>query len=445
MARSMGCMKAEVDLFSVKPIQDAITSSYFAEFRPFSSGMEDFIEFVIPETPEYIDLSLTKLHLKVRILDPDGKVVENKEIADASGGGTTLVGTHVKPCNNFMGSLFNQVMVFLNHRCISPSGGNYHYRSHLENLLNYGYDAKTTHLITSLYLDDEVITTGDPDKISDSGFSDRSLRMVNGNIELMGYLNTDLSKLDKTMLNNMHVRIKLYRNKPSFSLLASETIAAGKDYKIEIKDAVLLVRKVIVNDHLVRYNESLLKTNNAKYNINRVEMKTYIIPRNTTAHVIDNLFASQLPKRIFVMAIEETSEFNYAKNPYRFKNFDLRMARLSGDSLTHLRPIRLNATNMEFMEAYSSFMDASNVYYGNFGNNITSLDYLFNNFILGFDLSPDMQSSSKHISIPRTGVLRLELHYGTTLTQNIKLIIYAEFDSLLEITSSREAIIDYSA
>lgn len=437
-ANSVGGMKSELDLFSVKPIQDSIVSSYYAEFRPFSSGTEDIIEFVIPESPEYIDLTLSKLHLKVKIVDQDGKGVENKMNTDG-----TRNGLHAVPVNNFLDSLFNQVMVFLNHRCISPPTNNHYWKAYFENLLSYGGDAKNGHLSTSLYYEDSV---DDFDNIDSPGFGNRTTaRMLNGEIDLMGFLKTDLFKCGKLLLNNMHVRIKLYRNKPNFSLMTNDTPAAGKSFRIDIKDAVLMVRKVIVPEPLIRRNEALLTSHNAKYNINRVEVKTYTIPKNTIAHVIDNFFASQLPKRIFVAQIEEDREFNYRKNPYKFEHFNLSYAHLSGDSLTHLRPIRVNIERFQFMEAYSGFTDALNIYSANAGNAIAPFDYLKNTFILAWDISADMSSSANHISCPRTGVLRLELHYAKKLPSNIKLIIYAEFDSLLEITRNREAILDYSA
>lgn len=54
-------------------------------------------------------------------------------------------------------------------------------------------------------------------------------------------------------------------------------------------------------------------------------------------------------------------------------------------------------------------------------------------------------SSSDHISVSKTGILRLELHYAEKLPSNIKLIVYAQMDSLLEINSQRQAFMDYAA
>lgn len=381
----LGAVKPEVDLFGLKPIQDSIESSYYTEFRPISSGFDEVLEFNIHPSPDFIDLSLSKLHLKVRILDPNGKLVENKinEKTDAQTKEKVYerIGVHAAPVNNFMGSLFNQVMVSFNNRNVTQPDTNFHWKTYIENLLNYGFEAKGSHLVTQMYIED---VPGRFDDFNGKGFQLRMNRIGdNGTIEMIGPLNIDLARDVKVVLNKMNIGIKLYRNKPSFSLMLSENPGQGKEYKIEITDAVLLVRKLKINEQDALAMEKKLQTRNTVYNINRCFVKTFIIPKDATTHVIDNLFSSQLPKRLFIMAIEEDREMNYLKNPYKFSMFNLSYAHLSGDALTSLRPVRMNEKNKEFMEAYSNFIDATNIYGNNYGNHISLDDFTKNNFILG--------------------------------------------------------------
>lgn len=434
--------KTEADLFSSKPMQNSIESSTTIEYRPVSTGLDDLIEFVIPEGPHYVDLSLMKLHIKVKIRDSTGAVVKHEFEAPV---GTATVGArkgvHVSPINNFMSSLFNNVQIFLNHKCITPPGGNYHFRSYIEKLTNYGKESKKTHLTSAMYYEDKY---DEFDNFENEGSLARMARIgKNGSIEMQGYLHTDISSSNKLMLNNINIRLKLYRNKPSFSLMTNKDPAG--EYRIEITDAVLLVRKVQVNPNVAISNETFLRTTNARYCIERVEIKTFTIPSGTVNKTLDNCFISQMPKRLLMMSVEEGSEFSYRKNPYKFHHNNLSLVLLSGDNFTNLRPIKTNYDNEEFMEAYTSFNEAINTYFHDNSAGITPEAFKHSSCIVGYDLTPDLSASQDHISIQKSGVLRLELNYSKPLPKSIKVILYAEFENFINIDYLRNVYTDYAA
>lgn len=434
--------KSEADIFAPKVIQNTIESSDVVVYRPVTSGLDECIEFLVPESPYYTDLSLTKLHLKVRILDPAGKPVINPLKAGLTAADPKVRdGIHAYPINNFMGSLFSQVLVYLNHKCITSPGTNHAYRSYIEFLLNYGSDSKSTHLQSAMYIEDDVGKAGQVD--GNRGLIKRANRMSDtGTLEMMGYLHIDLANSNKLLLNNINLRLKLFRNKTAFSLLTTEAVTG--DYKIEITDAALLVRRVKLNPSMIRANEIFLKKNNARYSIERNEIKTFNIAKDTTSKVLDNCFISQMPKRILMFAVDESAEFNYQKTPYFFKNHDLTYAHLSGDNFTNLRPITLNHAKKEYMEAYISLYDTANTFFQDSSFAILPDEFLLSSFIIGWDLSADSFASSNHLSMQKSGVLRLELQWGTPLKKNIKLMLYAEYDSFISIDSERNVYTDYA-
>ena len=102
-------------------------------YKPVSSLSDEApIDFVVPgHGDEYIDLAHTMLSIKVKILP----------VSDAH---TEEVG----PVNNFMHSLFSQIDINFNQKPISPPNNAYPYRAYIESLLNYGPDAKESHLST---------------------------------------------------------------------------------------------------------------------------------------------------------------------------------------------------------------------------------------------------------------------------------------------------------
>lgn len=53
-----------------------------------------------------------------------------------------------------MHSLFNQIDVSLNQKLVSSANNGYAYRAYIENLLNYGKEAKNSYLTSVLWFKD---------------------------------------------------------------------------------------------------------------------------------------------------------------------------------------------------------------------------------------------------------------------------------------------------
>lgn len=134
--------KSELDIFATPPTQNSIESGSTFCYRPLSSltGSSP-IEFIVPTSgDEYIDLAHTTIHITAKIVVDD--VVPATEKADIS------------PVNNWLHSMFSQVDIFLNQKCITPPSNNYSYRAYIENLLNYTDNAKLSHLTAGMWYKD---------------------------------------------------------------------------------------------------------------------------------------------------------------------------------------------------------------------------------------------------------------------------------------------------
>ena len=116
---SVACAKAELDLFLIPPTQTAIEKGYFIEFHPLSNIQDGQpLEFSISGNGEdYMDLSSSYLHVKVKIIKSDGNNLSENET--------------VAPVNLFLQALFSQVDVSLNERVISSSNNTYSYRAYI--------------------------------------------------------------------------------------------------------------------------------------------------------------------------------------------------------------------------------------------------------------------------------------------------------------------------
>lgn len=427
--------KTETDIFSGKSLQNSVESSTIVEYRPVSAGTDDLLEFFIAPGPDYIDTSLIQLQLKVRIVDDKGVAVKNA----MNTAKTAKEGVWVCPVNNFADSLFSNIAVYLNHKIISTPSNCYMYRGYIEKLCNYGREAKTTHLEASMYIEDEF---GKFDDFDNKGSLKRLERMHEGCLEMISYLHTDLSSLDKLLLNNVSLRFKLYRNRPSFSLMTHA--APTSEYKIEILDAVLLVRKVKLSPAVAMAHEIVLKRDNARYCIERVEIKTFTLPAATNSKTLENIFMGQLPKRVLMFQVVEDAMFNLRKNPNSFGNHNLTYVKLSGDSHPNLKAIKTRYDREEYMEAYTNFNAALNLHFQDTGINIDPYKYKTNACIYAFDLTPDGAASQSHLSIPKSGTLRLELNYKEALEKGLIIILYAEYENYINIDAAREIFTDYA-
>lgn len=270
--------KTELDIFAVPPTQSSVESGIVQCFRPISALTETSpIEFIIPASnEEYIDLSHTTINLCVRI----NASQENQNIG---------------PINNFLHSMFSQVDVFLNQRNVCPPSSNYGYRSYIEKLLNYGNEAKTTHLQTDMWYKDtagQMDTITDTDAARNTGFVSRKRLTDNSVIfELYGHLHCDIFNQGKYLINGVEVGIRLVKQKPEFCLMST---VAGT---FEVTEANLFVRKVRINPSILVAHARTLAVCPARYPITRVEIKTVTISPGILSKTVDNLFLGQLPKR----------------------------------------------------------------------------------------------------------------------------------------------------
>lgn len=278
-------VKSELDIFKTYPVQTAIEGGSVNTYRPLTtiSNVSGPIEFVVSASSndEYIDLARVYLNVKAR-LTVVAPVVNNVV------GAIPVVG----PVNNWLHSMFSQIDVHLNQKCVTPPANNYGYRAYIENLLNYSSEAKKTHLTTGCWADD---TAGHMDTATAAniGFTTRRNLTVNDRIvDLYGPLHCDLFNVDTYLLNGVEMTIKLQRSREDFHLMGG--VANGL---FEILEAELYVRKVKISSSVLLAHHKALAVATAKYPITRVDVKTITIPANTQSRVLDNVFLGTLPKR----------------------------------------------------------------------------------------------------------------------------------------------------
>lgn len=124
-------------------------------------------------------------------------------------------------------------------------------------------------------------------------------------------------------------------------------------------------------------------------------------------------FKNILPKRC-IIAFVKTSAFNggLKESPFKFEHFKLNYLSAYLESI----PIQTercicDITNNQYSKAYNSLFEDCNVYQQDTGNKISREAYPKGYTLFAVDLTPDLSASASHLSLPKTGSLRMEVRF----------------------------------
>jgi hypothetical protein len=262
-----------------------------------------------------------------------------------------------------------------------------------------------------------------------------------GIADMVGCLHCDLFFQEKYLPSDVGLRLRLVRSKNTFCLM-SDTPAQA--FKIKLHDAKLLVRKVKLSPSVFVAHAKALEIGNAKYPIKRVITKTFTIPRGNLDFSQENVFAGQLPTRLVIgMVDNESYNGHYERNPFNFKNYDLNQIKVYLDGQQQLiRPIEPNFGAGQTIMAYMSLYAGTGKQQRDEGNDISREDFARGYSLYCFDLTPDL-AEDDHFNLAKDGNVRIDVKFGTALPNTINVIVYAEFENVIEIDRNRNILYDY--
>ncbi len=435
--QSCECTLSSLDIFTVPPTQTSVVNGAWSEFFPVSSINSDTapIEFNINAGDEYLDMSSTILQVQAKITNADGTDLDDQ--------------TPVGPVNLLLHSIFSQVDVSLNGSLVSHSSSTYPYRALMETILNYGKDATESQLASALFFKDTSYKMDNCNPygagaVVNHGLKKRANLTANSNVvDLSGPLHADICFQGKYLLNGVDVKIKLHRAKDSFCLLSSEGDAA---FKLKVIGASLMIRKVNVSPPVILAHAKALEQGTAKYPVKRVLVKSFTISQGNLSSVKEGLFTGQLPSRLAIGLVDNAA-YNgaYNLNPYNWQHFNLNKlgVYVDGQNIPHkaLTPKFSTEGGQLYGLNYLSLYAGLNKLYKDQGLMISREDYPGGYALTCLDLTPDF-SGSNHYNLRRNSNLRLELGFAEPLPTTVNVIVYAEFDQVIEIDRSRNVYIE---
>ena len=433
--RAQLCHKSEVDLFLGPLVQSCVDRSQFIQFFPVSNITPGGpIEFSMSgASDEFTDLRNSFVEVSGQITRANGDPLEDDD--------------HVGPVNLFLQALFSQIDLSLNDKLVSSATNTNPYRAMMTTLFTYGSDAKDSQLQSQLFFKD---TAGSMDQVNpqaardarNHGLATRFSYCRNSRtFELMGPLHLDLCCQDRLILNGVNIRIRMNRSKNAFCLVSS---VADADYKVTITEASLHVRKVKLHNDVFLGIVTALQRTPALYHINRVECKVLSIPSGQMTFNPDDVFLGQIPKRIVIGLVENTA-FNgvFNRNPFNFQHFHATQVGVyvNGES-TPMKALQLNFNQSRYLKGYMSLFLGTGQLFHDKGIQIQREEYPQGYTLYAFDLTPDL-STGPHVSPIRQGNLRIGIQFAQPLPVTVNAIIYAEFDSLIEIDHNRNVTFNW--
>jgi len=140
--------------------------------------------------------------------------------------------------------------------------------------------------------------------------------------DLYGRLHADICNVSQFLLSGVRMHIRLTKAKDDFYLMN-----ANADSKAIFKfpDAELIVRRIRPSSKIYyAHTEALSKGCIARYNLTRVELKTFTYAGVPQAIFINNSVLGMLPKRLIFSMVKNTDFLGSRNsNPYNLRHYDL--------------------------------------------------------------------------------------------------------------------------
>jgi hypothetical protein len=429
------CAVNTLSLFDPPSVQTVMNGFKIIKISP-NNGNDNVkdattIEFEFPviSTPEYYDLSDSKLYVNFTTM--------------TTGGLNPKTGTPVPGCyiNLPTSSLFSDVRLVIYDKPVESTGNMYHYQSYIHDELQYSKQFKNEVLSISGYVDEQPTKdlTDTIGKETNPGYVKKRALMYGGE-KFIGTINLGLFRQELKIPGFVKMKL-IFTRAPTDFIIDNYTADKVAKLKVEINKMYIETRMVDVVPSVFNAHIQSLKSQNFMYHINRESTVTKTVASGSIQETISSIFpTSQLPK-LFVMAMVRSEAFSgsAALDPFYFEHFDLKYAKLSVNSSSYpnVNPYEpVWGANRGYMREYLTLntIGAQSDMCG-----ITPLAYTDCRFFLVWNLCPDKLLDGA-AEIIRPGLLTLELAFDKSLKQAIHVIMYGVFDNTIEITNDKDVI-----
>ena len=106
------------------------------------------------------------------------------------------------------------------------------------------------------------------------------------------------------------------------------------------------------------------------------------------------------------------------------------------------RPNRFQWIALHPSEPPETLFSSTGIHHDDRAHMITLQTFTQGFYVVGFDLTPDLETDEEHINLPRQGNVRIEARFKKPLPEPVTCILYAEFPGNIEIDNSRNVTVE---
>ncbi|XP_071111222.1 uncharacterized protein [Haliotis cracherodii] len=307
----------------------------------------------------------------------------------------------------------------------------------MKTLLEYGHEAKSTQLTTQLFYKDVAEQNSDLESSNvtgsiNGGMSSRASYIADSKVlTMLGSINEDIFDVNRYLLNEVDLTLKMYRSDPKFCLMSSVT---KHKFKVQILDTYLQVCKVKVNPALILAHNELFVKSSALYPYTKTEVKVTSIPSSQQTHSIDNV--SKPVANRYIVGLVESASLNgsYTGNHFNFKSSMLKKVTLYVDGVS----VPSQPTEADDVESSVNMLNGMDLWKKDKGN--ARSDFLLGSALFVFDLDK-MCEDSEYLNLVKSGTVRLKLEFKSALINPLSCVVLTQRNSLIEIDQARNVFV----
>ena len=430
------------DVFTVPPTQLQVLEDNQSSHTPVTAitNTTTPIQFITSTySEEYIDFSLSELYIKIRI--------DLKKYSSGTDDKISLADwKKICPINYMLNTMWKSVKLEICNVPVTSTSLNYPYIAYFDTLLNSTKESKNTHLTSAMWYKD---SSGNMDSICE--LRSARIRPIDSNeltqsclIELHGYMHLDLCAQNKAMIGNINLGLTLYPHEPNFYLMYDDSLKPI----VRFEQIQFDFHKSKVVPQMVSAHNKALAIATAKYFITRKDCKNFIIQRDTIDYNENNVIKNErLPRKCF-LALVNNEAYNGSNNlnPFNFKNYDIQNIRfvMNGKEFPS-RGYDCNFPEKLINKAYRGLYESLGQIF-NTRCSISRNDWTDGFTIFGFNFTPDLSNGvirDGYVNPIKVGDLSLHIRFAKPLPETVTVILYFEFDNLIEIPDSRIPFKDF--
>ena len=433
------------------PTDLSMSSRRYVRINLFNTGINP-VMFQVDPQEAFLDLSDSYFEVEIVMKKNDAT--------------NLLAGDVIGLANNLAHTLFRQINVRLNGTLISPQTGTYHYKAFIEAILNHDRDDDKTLMVREGWYnsldtpDDGEAGEYTADMLNAAhddykAMSDEKKALADSRLQFLGgkrvtlrfrpYL--EVFHLSKWLVPGVQIQIDMYFNNPSVWAIRWHGAKTLRLQEAEVKEKLILAQvKVAPSIHLEIANDMKSGTV-ATYPTLRGEIRTYSDPNDNRHFECSNPFHNQLPNRTVVILLKQTA-FNgdITTNPFTCGKFSVSTIKqlVNGEEYPYETLELVHIDDSKNLRGYDRFLQASGSYCRGRGNMVLRENWGQDKrcTVLVFDNTANGCLDTPVLSPKQTGELRLVIDFEADPGVNLTILVYGEFENLLEINANKVVTYD---